>query len=227
MIRARDLALSSAALVVLSPVLAAISVAVRLDSPGPVIFRQQRIGRGGRPFTMHKFRTMHVGAGGPAVTAATDQRITRAGRILRATKLDELPQLYDVLRGEMALVGPRPEVAQYVQLWPGDLRPVILSVRPGITDPATSILRHEADVLARSDDPERTYVEVLLPAKARAYAEYVQKRSFWGDVAILWQTLWAVMSTERSSDREAVERWLGTSFGGSEADTRTTAAGEA
>lgn len=192
MTRARDLVVSVAALLVLWPLLLLLAILVRLDSPGPALFRQERVGLNGRLLRIHKFRTMRTASVGLAVTADNDPRITRMGRWLRATKLDELPQLVDVISGDMSLVGPRPEVPRYVALWPADLRPVILSVRPGITDPATVLLRSEAAILAASDDPERTYVEDLLPLKAHAYAKYVSTRSFFGDVRILLATLKAI-----------------------------------
>ena len=191
--RLRDVLGAAVGLVLCSPILAVTGVAIRLESPGPVFFRQRRVGRHGSTFHIHKFRTMTTGTTGPAVTSATDPRITRLGRILRRTKLDELPQLIDVLRGDMSLVGPRPELPRYVDLWDPILRATILSVRPGITDPVTVLLRDEDRILAGSDDPERTYVEELLPLKARAYAEYVQTRSFWGDLGILVATLAAIV----------------------------------
>lgn len=199
MIRARDIVVAALALVVLSPLLLAIAVLVRLDSPGPALYRQERVGRHGRPFRIHKFRSMRTGSDGLAVTADGDERITRVGRWLRATKLDELPQLLDVLGGAMSLVGPRPEVARFVDLWPAELRPVILSVRPGITDPATVLLRSEATILAQSSDPERTYIEELLPLKAKAYATYVRTRSFLGDIKVVFATLNVIVRPGRNT----------------------------
>jgi len=137
---------------------------------------------------------MRDGSHGLSVSTSRDERITRVGRVLRSTKLDELPQLIDVLRGDMSLVGPRPEVPQYVAHWPQGLRPQILSVRPGITDPASVTLRHEAEWLAASPDPERTYIEELLPQKARAYADYVGNRSFFGDLWVLASTFKALVA---------------------------------
>lgn len=192
--RLRDIIGASAGLTLCAPLFAAVAVAIRADSPGPVFFRQQRVGRDGKLFSIHKFRTMQAANDGLAVSVSNDPRITRIGRILRATKVDELPQFIDVLRGDMALVGPRPEVPIYADLWPADLRPLILSVRPGITDPATVVLRHEAVVLARSTDPERTYVEEFLPLKAHEYSVYVRNRTFIGDLRILIETLRAVCS---------------------------------
>ena len=192
MYRVRDVVCASLGLLVLLPLFLLTALAIRLDSPGPVFFRQTRVGQRGRPFRIHKFRTMRVDLIGPSVSTSVDPRITRVGRFLRATKLDELPQLIDVLRGAMSLVGPRPEVPEYVTLWPSHLRDVILTVRPGITDPATLRLRSEADILAQAPDPERTYVEEFLPMKAQAYADYVRSRSLMGDFGVILGTLAAV-----------------------------------
>lgn len=180
-------------LAVLSPALAVIAVLIKRDDPaGPVLFTQERVGLSGIPFRIHKFRTMRPGAPGLQVTSDGDPRVTRVGAVLRKTKLDELPQLWDVLVGRMSLVGPRPEVPKYVALWPAQHREVILSVRPGITDPASVRWRNESEELAQAPDPEAHYVEVLLPQKAAMYAEYVRTRSFWGDVLVLFRTAVAV-----------------------------------
>ena len=174
------------------PLMAAIALWVRLDSPGPALFRQQRVGRGGRLFRIHKFRTMQQAEGGPQITARGDARITRAGRWLRAAKLDELPQLIDVLRGDMSLVGPRPEVPRYMALYPEDARRLILSVRPGITDRAAIEFRDEERLLAESGDPERTYVEHIMPIKQRHYLAYVARHGVAGDLRILLDTVRAL-----------------------------------
>lgn len=197
MTRLRDVLGASIGLLVLTPLFLLIALAIRLDSPGPVFFCQTRVGLHGHHFRIHKFRSMRVGETGIAVSTAVDPRITRVGHFLRRTKLDELPQLIDVLRGAMSLVGPRPEVPRYAALWPAQMRPIILSVRPGITDPATVALRCEADVLAGSPDPERTYIEQLLPLKAQAYVSYVRARSFIGDLMVIMATFRAVMCPER------------------------------
>ena len=185
-----DITLSLLALVLLCPLLLAVALWVRLDSRGPVLFRQQRVGRGGRPFAILKFRTMQVNAeaAGLQITVGQDPRITRAGRWLRRSKLDELPQLLNVLRGEMSMVGPRPEVPRYVALYPADQRATVLSVRPGITDLASLAFRDESTLLARSADPERTYVEEILPIKLRHACDYVARRSLWLDLHILART---------------------------------------
>lgn len=190
--RVFDVAIAGVALVVTAPLLALIGLAVRLTSRGPALFRQERVGRGGVPFTIHKFRTMRVAHDGALVSATGDSRVTSLGALLRRTKLDELPQLFDVVAGTMSLVGPRPEVPRYAALWPADRREVILSVRPGITDPASVVFRHEADLLAAAEDADAYYRETLLPEKSRLYVEYVENRSFWGDLRIIGATLAAV-----------------------------------
>lgn len=190
--RLRDLIVAGPLMVLSAPLAALIAAAVVIDSGLPVLFHQERVGRGGRRFRIHKFRSMRSDVEGPEVTSDGDLRITRVGRWLRAAKLDELPQLFNVVRGEMSLVGPRPEVPHYVQLWPVDLRAEILSVRPGVTDPMTVELRDESVTLAQSADPEWTYVEELLPRKARAYADYVRTRTLRTDTAVLARTIMAV-----------------------------------
>ena len=189
--RALDLLLAGLGLVVLSPLLAAIALAIRLDSPGPVFYRQERVGRGGARFRIHKFRSMrHEPQGnGPQLTVGGDARITRVGAVLRRTKLDELAQLVDVLQGTMSLVGPRPEVPRYVALYPAALRELVLSVRPGLTDLASIEFRDESALLARAADPEREYVEVVMPRKLQLAAQYVREASLGLDVTILWRTL--------------------------------------
>lgn len=187
--RLLDLVASAVGLVVTSPLMLVAALAVRLESPGPVIFRQERIGQFGKPFEILKFRTMRAGAPGAQVTTGDDPRITRVGSWLRSTKIDELPQLLNVLRGEMSLVGPRPEVPKYVAQWPEDARALVLSVRPGITDPASIEFRREAEVLAAVPDPERHYVEEILPRKVELYSEYVRTRTFRGDLRIVFATL--------------------------------------
>lgn len=192
LMRGVDVVASAAGLVALAPVFAATALAVKLDSPGPIFFRQARVGRGGLPFRIHKFRTMRSDIVGANVSTTGDARITRVGKVLRKSKIDELPQLIDVLRGDMALVGPRPEVPEFVRQWAPERREVILSVRPGITDPASIELRNEADELAEAEDPHRHYVEVLLPRKTGMYVDYVRNRSFVGDVRLILQTVGAV-----------------------------------
>ena len=184
-----DLLGAAAALLLLSPLLLLVALAIKLDSPGPVFFRQQRVGRRGVPFSIHKFRTMVHGAGGLPLTVGDDRRITRVGAWLRRTRIDELPQFIDVLQGTMSLVGPRPEVPRYVAFYPPALRERALAVRPGITDPASLVFIDEGALLARAADPEREYIEVVLPAKLRQAAEYAERATLWTDLGVLWATL--------------------------------------
>lgn len=184
-----DLVFGVAGLFLLSPVLMAIAVAVKLDSPGPVFFRQVRVGLRGRTFRIHKFRTMHHGAVGAPITVGNDARITRVGAVLRRTKLDELPQLIDVVRGAMSLVGPRPEVPRYVALYPADAREKVLSVRPGLTDLASIEYRDESTLLARANDPEYEYVHVVLPRKLALAQAYVDSASLATDLRVIARTL--------------------------------------
>jgi lipopolysaccharide/colanic/teichoic acid biosynthesis glycosyltransferase len=188
-----DIVVSLAALLLLALPMLAVAAWIRLDSPGPVFFRQQRVGRHGVPFAIHKFRTMRHGAGGLALTVGDDARITRAGRWLRRTRLDELPQLLDVLAGDMSLVGPRPEVPRYVALYPPGLRERALAVRPGITDPASLAYIDEAALLAAAADPEREYVERILPAKLQAAAAYAERATLASDIAVLARTARALL----------------------------------
>jgi len=189
--RGFDVLASAMGLVVLSPFFLLIAIAVKLDSPGPVFFRQERVGRYGVPFRIHKFRTMQVGAEkeGLRITACGDARVTRTGGFLRQCKLDELPQLIDVLAGDMSLVGPRPEVPEYVACYPADVRDKVLSVRPGITDPASIVFSTESEILGQSDDPHKTYIQEILPKKLRYYSEYVDQHHFFYDLAIIFKTL--------------------------------------
>ena len=186
--RLRHLAL--VAFLLALPLLAVLCVAIRLESPGPALFRQERVGRGGRPFRIHKFRTMRVDAERHGqLTVGTDARITRVGAFLRAHRLDELPQLIDVVRGTMSLVGPRPEVPRYVAHYPAALKDVVLSVRPGITDPASLRFRNESAQLAAAADPEREYIDVILPAKLACAADYAAHASLWTDLGVVLRTL--------------------------------------
>jgi lipopolysaccharide/colanic/teichoic acid biosynthesis glycosyltransferase len=187
--RAFDIAASAAGLLLLSPLFLGVAIAIKCDSRGPVLFRQERMGRRFRPFKICKFRTMVVNAPklGAEITAGQDPRITRIGWHLRKWKVDELPQLFNVLRGEMSLVGPRPEVPRYVAMFREDYA-CVLSVRPGITDPASLKYRHESDLLAASENPEQTYVQVILPDKIAMAKEYVAHSSLRHDIGLLWKT---------------------------------------
>ncbi len=186
-----DIGLSSLFLLILCPVLVAAALAVRLDSGSPALFHQERVGLGFRRFRILKFRTMRV-ANGPSVTVAGDHRITRVGRFLRATKFDELPQLWNVFRGDMSLVGPRPEVPEYVDLF-RDRYALILTMRPGITDLASICFRNEEEVLSKSSDPLKEYVERVLPAKLDLAEEYVVNHNMSRDISILFRTATAIL----------------------------------
>ncbi|HIV70747.1 MAG TPA: sugar transferase [Candidatus Aquabacterium excrementipullorum] len=190
-----DWVMSSLGLLALSPLLLAMALLVKLDSPGPVFYRQERVGRHGKPFRIHKFRTMrHDPMGqGPQITVGADARITRVGAVLRATKLDELAQLIDVWLGDMSLVGPRPEVPRYVAQYPAALRDKVLSVRPGITDIASIEYRDESAVLARASDPEQAYVREVLPHKLQLAARYVDNASLALDIRLILRTIAAIV----------------------------------
>lgn len=190
-----DWIMSTLGLLMLAPVLLLIALAVKLDSPGPVFYRQERVGRHGKPFHIHKFRTMrHEPAGqGLQITVGADSRITRVGSLLRSTKLDELAQLIDVWLGDMSLVGPRPEVPRYVAHYPADLKAKILSVRPGITDIASIEYRDESHVLARAVDPEYAYIHEVMPHKLALAASYVDQASVWMDIKLILRTIQAIL----------------------------------
>jgi lipopolysaccharide/colanic/teichoic acid biosynthesis glycosyltransferase len=189
--RGFDVVVSLLGLIILSPVLLTAAAAVRLSSPGPALFRQERLGRHFRPFQILKFRTMVIEApqlGGPLTLGASDPRITAVGRFLRRWKIDELPQLFNVLRGDMSLVGPRPEVAKYVNQFHDDYAD-ILRIRPGLTDAASLKYRNEAVLLAAASDPEVEYVSRILPDKIAMAKAYCREASFFGDLAILSRTM--------------------------------------
>lgn len=165
-----------------------LALLIVLEDGNPIIFKQQRIGRNKRPFTLWKFRSMRNHQGGSLITLGDrDPRVTRIGHYLRKWKLDELPQIFNILRGEMSWVGPRPEVKKYVDLFPKDFDEV-LKVRPGITDWASIKYRHEAEILAQKEQPETYYVEVILPDKLELGKQYVQKNNLWIDLQLVWKT---------------------------------------
>jgi len=172
------------------PIFILLAVFIKLDSKGPIFFRQQRGGKGGAYFDILKFRSMTVkdDSDGKDFDAGGSVRITKVGKILRKSKLDELPQLINVIRGEMSLVGPRPEVRTYIELYPERWKKV-LSVTPGITDPASVVFRDEEEILSRSDDPEKEYRENVLPTKLDLYEKYVDNISFAGDLKVLFKTI--------------------------------------
>jgi lipopolysaccharide/colanic/teichoic acid biosynthesis glycosyltransferase len=185
--RLLDVTLCVLALPLLAPLMAVIAVATFLDSPGPVLYRSRRAGLGGRPFQMLKFRSMRHGLDGPSISSAGDARFTPIGRWLRRTRLDELPQLVNVLRGEMALVGPRPELAEFVEAYPQQYAR-ILSVLPGITGPTQLAFADEEQLLAGALDVDAFYRDRVLPSKIDSDLRYVASRSARGDVAVLWRT---------------------------------------
>jgi lipopolysaccharide/colanic/teichoic acid biosynthesis glycosyltransferase len=169
-----------------------VALLVRLSSRGPVFFRQERVGKDGRPFRIYKFRTMRLNSGGPQVTGRTDPRITPIGALLRHWKLDELPQLINVVRGEMALVGPRPEVPRYVAHYTPEQREV-LSVPPGITGVVQLEYRHEEELLRDAADPEALYLQEILPAKLALDLKYIRQRSAWTDLRLMAATIRRVL----------------------------------
>lgn len=191
--RALEAVVALVGLVALLPFLIFVGLIVAASCGRPVLFSQVRIGRNGIPFVLYKFRTMHRSNSGPQVTSSDDARITRVGRFLRKMKFDEFPELWNVLRGDMSLVGPRPEVPCYVDLH-NPMWQLVLKARPGLTDPTTLTLRNEETLLSRvKGDRERFYMEVLLPFKLRAYAEYIRSRSLRTDLGILWRTAMAIV----------------------------------
>jgi len=189
-----DFAAAAAGLMVLSPLMILVALLIKIDSRGPVFFKQERVGKDFQPFSIYKFRTMVVDAErkGSLVTVGDDPRVTRAGHFLRKAKLDELPQLINVLKGDMSLVGPRPEVPRYVELFHRDYEE-ILTVRPGITDLASLKYRDESGILAAAKDPEREYVARVLPEKIDLAKQYIREASFLFDLRLIFQTLLKVV----------------------------------
>jgi lipopolysaccharide/colanic/teichoic acid biosynthesis glycosyltransferase len=192
--RLMDIKLSFLGLLVLWPLLLFLALLVKLSSPGPVFYHGLRVGRRGRPFKILKFRTMAADAEarGLPLTVGGDSRITGVGRVLRKTKLDELPQLWNVLVGEMSLVGPRPEAQKYVDLYTDDQRKV-LNLRPGITDPASIKYRNENDILAAAVEPEKTYIANIMPDKISLNLSYASRASVWSDLGIIFRTLFRII----------------------------------
>jgi lipopolysaccharide/colanic/teichoic acid biosynthesis glycosyltransferase len=188
-----DVTASAFGIVLLAPLLIVVALVVRHDSPGPILFRQRRVGRDGVLFDILKFRTLQVAADSEGMAFDVGSRVTRIGAVLRRTKLDELPQLFNVLAGSMSLVGPRPEVPAYVAHYPERDRALLLSVQPGITDLASLRFRNESDYLAREADPERAYLDKILPRKLRLARYYVRRRSLCFDVMLIWQTILAAL----------------------------------
>ena len=192
--RAMDIVISGGALAVIWPVLLLIALAIKIDDPGPVFYRQVRVGKDGKEFRIFKFRTMIVDADkkGLAITVGRDNRITRMGRFLRKTKLDELAQLINVFVGDMSFVGPRPEVPKYVKLYTPYQRQVLL-VRPGITDYASIAYRNENDMLEGAEDPEKMYIDVIMPDKIELNMKYLHEISPLADIRLIFSTIAAVI----------------------------------
>ena len=190
-----DLVFVIPGLLTLFPVFVLVAIWIKNDSTGPIFFRQVRVGKSGQPFRIFKFRTMVVNAEslGEKVTVGKDPRITRSGGFLRKYKLDELPQLINVLNGEMSLVGPRPEVPEYVAHWPEEIRDLVLSVPPGITDFASIEFRDENDMLQGASDPVEKYIKEIIPIKLGYYARYVRERSILLDFRLILRTINAIL----------------------------------
>jgi len=195
-----DISVAIVGLIFFLPLLLVVAIVIKLDSVGPVLFRQRRMGKDFKPFEIYKFRTMVQDAPqkGGRITFGEDPRITRVGRVLRRAKIDELPQVINVLKGDMSLVGPRPEVPEFVELFRADYEE-ILTVRPGITDLASLKYRNEADILARSENPEKEYVTRVLPEKISLAREYIRESSFLFDLKIILRTLRRVVVSERTA----------------------------
>jgi lipopolysaccharide/colanic/teichoic acid biosynthesis glycosyltransferase len=202
-----DVVCAAAGLLLLWPVLAILALIIRLRDGSPVLFSQMRVGRGGKQFRMWKFRSMRVGATGSAVTAAGDARITPTGAWLRRFKLDELPQLVNVLRGDMSLIGPRPEAPQYVNGWAPAWK-AVLQVRPGITDLATLLYRNEETLLAAASNVDEFYREAVLPAKLRLNLAYLRMRCFSRDVKLVWLTVCHCVSPARFDEARIRESFF-------------------
>ena len=190
-----DIFVSGIGLICLSPLLLIVAIWIKLDSPGPVFYRQVRVGRYNKDFRIFKFRSMRIGSdkGSLVTIGGRDPRITRSGYMIRKFKIDELPQLINVLIGDMSLVGPRPEVRHYVNYWTPEQMHV-LDVRPGITDPASIKYRNENELLEKAEDPEKYYIEVIMQEKIKLYLEYAEKSSFWYDIKLIIQTFWVIIT---------------------------------
>lgn len=189
-----DMMASGCGLLVLSPVFIVMALWIKLDSEGPVLYRQVRVGRNNKDFRIFKFRSMRLGSdkGSLVTIGGRDPRITRSGYFIRKFKLDELPQLINVFLGDMSLVGPRPEVRHYVNYWTPEQMHV-LDVRPGITDPASIKFRNENELMEKATDPEAYYIHVIMQEKIKLYLEYVQNANFWYDIKLIFQTFWVIV----------------------------------
>lgn len=192
--RAFDIIASGLGLIVLSPLFIILAIWIKQDSKGPVFYRQVRVGRNNKDFRIFKFRSMRVGSDKGSLVAIGDHdpRITKSGYFIRKFKIDELPQLFNVFVGDMSLVGPRPEVRHYVNYWTQEQMHV-LDVRPGITDPASIKFRNENELMEKAEDPETYYIEVIMQEKIKLYLEYVEKHSFFYDIALIFKTFWVIV----------------------------------
>ena len=190
-----DIVASGLGLIVLSPLFLILAIWIKLDSKGPVFYRQVRVGYKNKDFRIFKFRSMRVGAdkGSLVTIGGHDPRVTRSGYFIRKFKFDELPQLINVFLGDMSLVGPRPEVRHYVDYWTPEQMHV-LDVRPGITDPASIMFRNENELMEQAEDPEKYYIEVIMQEKIKLYLEYVEHHSFLGDIGLIFKTFWAIVT---------------------------------
>ena len=189
-----DIVASGLGLIVLSPLFLILAIWIKLDSKGPVFYRQVRVGKDNKDFRIFKFRSMRVGSdkGSLVTIGGRDPRVTRSGYWIRKFKLDELPQLINVFIGDMSLVGPRPEVRHYVDYWTPEQMHV-LDVRPGITDPASIKFRNENELMEQAEDPEKYYIEVIMQEKVKLYLEYVENHTFWGDIGLIFKTFWIII----------------------------------
>lgn len=189
-----DIIASGLGLLLLSPLFLILAIWIKLDSKGPVFYRQVRVGKDNKDFRIFKFRSMRVGSdkGSLVTIGGRDPRITRSGYIIRKLKLDELPQLINVFIGDMSLVGPRPEVRHYVNYWTPEQMHV-LDVRPGITDPASIKFRNENELMEQAEDPEDYYINVIMQEKLKLYLDYVEHHSFWGDIGLIFKTFWVII----------------------------------
>ncbi len=192
--RAFDIFASGVGLIILTPLFVILAIWIKLDSPGPVFYRQVRVGRYNKDFRIFKFRSMRVGAdkGSLVTIGGRDPRVTKSGYWIRKFKLDELPQLINVFIGDMSLVGPRPEVRHYVDYWTPEQMHV-LDVRPGITDPASIKFRNENELMEKAEDPEKYYIEVIMQEKIKLYLEYVEKHNFFYDLGLIFKTFWVIV----------------------------------
>lgn len=190
-----DIITSGFGLIVLSPLFLVLAIWIKIDSKGPVFYRQVRVGKDNKDFRIFKFRSMREGSdkGSLVTIGGHDPRITKSGYFIRKYKLDELPQLINVFVGDMSLVGPRPEVRHYVDYWTQEQRHV-LDVRPGITDPASIRFRNENELMEQAEDPEKFYIETVMQEKIKLYLDYVQNHSFWGDIKLIIKTFWVIIT---------------------------------